>query len=91
VVVAEEPTVADSHSAVTQARGRDVSSAEKKATFPASAPTRVDAAPAEPPQNAISVVRRATSLASAPRAVATSASTARRRVTSHAIVRPSGR
>ncbi len=89
--VAEEPTVAGSHSAVTQARGQDVSSAGKKDTFPASVPTRVDAAPAEPPQNATSVERRATSLVSAPRAVATSASTARRRVTFRVIARPSGR
>ena len=90
-VVAVEQTVADSHSVATQARDQDVSSVERKVTFLASAPTRVDAVPAEPPQNASSVARRDTSPASAPRAAATSALTARRKVTSRAIARPRGR
>ncbi len=86
-----DPTEADSHLAVTQARDQDASSVEKKVTFLANALTRADVAQAEPPQNATSVARRATSPASAPRAAVTSASTVRRRVTSLEIVRPRGR
>ena len=79
-------------SAATQAKDPDASNAARKDTSLVNAPTRVDmVAKAELPLNASSVARRDTSPASAPREAATSASTARRRVTSHAIVRPSGR
>ncbi len=83
--------VAD-HSVETPVKDLDVSNAVRRDTSLVNAPTRVDtAAKEEPPQNASNVARKDTSPASAPRVAATSASIARRRVTSHAIVRPSGR
>ena len=89
-VVDVEQTVAEIHSAVTLARVRDASSAAKRATSPESVPTQA-VAKVEPPLNVSNAASKDTSLASAPPAAATSASTARRRATSRAIARPRGR
>ena len=81
-----DQTVAEIRSEATPARGPDASSAVKRDTSPESALTRVTMA--EPPPNVSNAVSKVTSLANAPPAAATSASTARRRATSHAIARP---
>ena len=83
--------VADSH-LVEIHPALDALNAERRVTCPVNVRTRVGAAVwAAPPQNVSSVVKKVTSLVSAPREVATSASTARRRVTSPGTVPPSGK
>ena len=83
--------VADSHSAETHL-ALDVLNVERRDICPANVPTRADVeAQAVPPQNVLSAERRGTFLVNAPREVATSASTARKKDTSHETVQPSVR
>ena len=80
---------ADSHS-VEIHPALDALNVERRDTCPVNVQTRVgEAVLAAPLQNVSNVERKVTSLVSAPREAATSASTARRRATSPVTVPPS--